>query len=81
MRPIAAEMATAGKLVENLALAGQTEQIGAAFYAVLACAGIGMVIQTWQVRKPIAPALAFRFFRQHVWFGLAILCGILAGYW
>lgn len=63
-----------------LALAGWGEQIGPTFYAVLVCVGIGMSIQTWQVRKPIEPTLAFRYFHQHVWFGLAILGGILAGF-
>lgn len=74
-------LAFEGLMLGLLALAGWTERIGPPFYAVIACAGIGMAIQTWRVRKPIAPALAFRFFRQHVWFGSAILAGILAGYW
>lgn len=70
-----------GLMLGFLGLAGWAEQIGPAFYVILAGVAIGMVIQTWQVREPIPPALAFRFFRQHVWFGLAILGGILAGYW
>ena len=73
-------LAFEGLMLGLLALAGWTEDIGRTFYAVLAYAGIGMAIQAWQVRKPIAPALAFRFFHQHVWIGLAILGGILAGY-
>lgn len=73
-------LAFEGLMLGLLALAGWTERIGPLFYAVLIAVGIGMLAQGWKVRKPIAPALAFRFFRQHVWFGLAILVGILAGF-
>lgn len=73
--------ASFGVMVLCLGWAGWLSEIGLVYYGVLA-AVCGFVSQ--QIRKlrgPVAPALAFSMFRQHVWIGWAILAAFWAGFW
>ena len=54
--------------------------IGGMAYGVLAAVGILLAKQVNELREPVAPARAFELFHQHVWFGVAILGGMLLGF-
>ena len=49
------------------------------YYLILLGVGLFLGAQVGQLQKPITPPHAFAMFRAHVWVGLAILVGLLAG--
>lgn len=63
-----------------LSAAGWMAQIGWAFYGTLLGVGIFFAVQTIKLRGSIAPTEAFGMFRAHVWAGVAILTGCIAGF-
>jgi 4-hydroxybenzoate polyprenyltransferase len=63
-----------------LSAAGWTAQIGWAYYVTLLGMGLFFSVQIGQLRRPVDPSQAFGMFRAHVWVGVAILAGLLAGF-
>ncbi|HKY73434.1 MAG TPA: 4-hydroxybenzoate octaprenyltransferase [Nitrospira sp.] len=55
--------------------------IGGTAYAVLTVVGIFFAKQVNELREPVVPARAFELFHQHVWAGMAILFGLVLGFW
>ena len=49
------------------------------YYFTLLGVGLFFVAQVGRLQKPITPPHAFAMFRAHVWVGVAILVGLLAG--
>lgn len=63
-----------------LGTAGWMAQIGWAYYGTLLGVGIFFAFQTITLRGSIAPPEAFGMFHAHVWVGVAILAGFVAGF-
>ncbi|HSA62339.1 MAG TPA: 4-hydroxybenzoate octaprenyltransferase [Nitrospiraceae bacterium] len=63
-----------------LTAAGWTAQIGWAYYGTLLGVGLFFLYQTGQLRRPVEPSQAFGMFKAHVWVGVAVLTGLLAGF-
>lgn len=68
-----------GIMLAFLTAAGWLAQLGWPYYAALLGVAIFFLLQISQLRRPITPSQAFDMFRQHVWVGIAILSGLLAG--
>jgi 4-hydroxybenzoate polyprenyltransferase len=64
-----------------LGIAGGLAEIRLPFYGVLATVGLLCAKQILEIRQPVPPSRAFRLFHQHVWFGAAILLGLVTGFW
>ena len=62
-----------------LGTAGWLVGIGWAYYTTLLGLALFFSMQVWQLRGSIAPPQAFAMFRAHVWVGVAVLIGLLAG--
>jgi 4-hydroxybenzoate polyprenyltransferase len=62
-----------------LGTAGWLVGIGWAYYSTLLGLALFFSMQVWQLREFIAPPRAFAMFRAHVWVGVAVLIGLLAG--
>jgi 4-hydroxybenzoate polyprenyltransferase len=62
-----------------LGTAGWLAQIGWAYYATLLGLALFFSVQVRQLRGSITPSQAFAMFRAHVWVGVAVLVGLLAG--
>jgi 4-hydroxybenzoate polyprenyltransferase len=60
--------------------AGWLSEIGTMLYWVLAAVSVLCVRQIIELRRPIVPSRAFRLFHRHVWFGSAILAGLIGGF-
>ncbi|WP_447980743.1 4-hydroxybenzoate octaprenyltransferase [Candidatus Nitrospira bockiana] len=76
-------VAVAGCLIAMLMLLGiegWRAGLNGAFYGLLAGIGGFLSQQVMRLRKPLAPADAFRLFKQHVWVGWAILAAIWIGF-
>lgn len=63
-----------------LGTAGWMAEIGWPYYAALTGVGLFFISQIRQLRSPIAPSQAFTMFRAHVWAGVTILIGLVAGF-
>jgi 4-hydroxybenzoate polyprenyltransferase len=63
-----------------LSAAGWMTQVGGAYYGTLLGVGLFFLAQVGQLRRPVDPAQAFGMFRAHVWVGVAVLAGLLAGF-
>lgn len=63
-----------------LGVVGWMTGLNAGFYGSLAALAGFLTQQVFTLRKPIAPAQAFRLFQQHVWIGWLILFGIWLGF-
>jgi 4-hydroxybenzoate polyprenyltransferase len=63
-----------------LATAGWMTEIGPAYYAVLTAVAVFFGAHVRKLRRPISPSQAFAMFRAHVWAGVAVLAGLLAGF-
>jgi 4-hydroxybenzoate polyprenyltransferase len=63
-----------------LSAAGWLAQIGWPYYATLLGLALFFSVQIRQLRGPVEPAQALGMFRAHVWGGLAVLAGLLAGF-
>ena len=62
-----------------LSAAGWLAEIGWPYYATLLGLTLFFSAQIGQLRKPISPSQAFGMFRAHVWVGMAVLAGLVAG--
>ncbi len=69
-----------GATLGLLALAGRMTGAGRVYYLFLLGVALFFAVQVVQLRAPIAPPRAFAMFRAHVWCGLAVLFGLLAGF-
>jgi len=63
-----------------LGAAGWLAQIGWPYYATLLGLALFFSVQIGQLRRPVDPPQAFGMFRAHVWVGVAVLAGLLAGF-
>ncbi len=61
--------------------AGRQMEIGWPFYAMLSAVAVLFARQSLRLRRPVDATQAFTMFRSHVWYGCAILLGVIAGYW
>ena len=62
-----------------LAITGWLNQLQWPFYCTLLGVGLFFMQQVRQLKHPVSPAHAFAMFRHHIWAGVAILLGLLAG--
>lgn len=62
-----------------LGVAGWLAHISWPYYATLSGLALFFIFQIGQLRQPINPSQAFRMFKAHVWVGVAVLAGLLAG--
>ena len=60
--------------------AGRLSGIGPMLYWVLAAVAVLCIRQVGELRRSVAPTRAFQLFHQHVWFGSAILAGLIGGF-
>ncbi len=70
---------TASLMLFFLSIAGEINQLGAAYFIGLALAAILMGYQIVLLRSDVSSELAFKLFKQHSWIGLIILAGIFLG--
>jgi len=68
-----------GIMLTFLTAAGWLTQLGWPYYLTLVGVGLFFVDQVRRLVGPITPPRAFAMFRAHVWVGVAILFGLLAG--
>jgi 4-hydroxybenzoate polyprenyltransferase len=68
-----------GIMLAFLIAAGWFAKLGWPYYATLFGVAVFFLLQISQLRRPTTPAHAFDMFRTHVWVGVAILAGLLAG--
>jgi 4-hydroxybenzoate polyprenyltransferase len=62
-----------------LTAAGWLAQLGWPYYAVLFGVVLFFLLQIRELQRPVTPPQAFAMFRAHVWVGVSILAGLLAG--
>jgi len=63
-----------------LIAAGWLTHINWPYYATLSGLALFFVFQIGQLRRPVNPSQAFGMFKAHVWVGIAVLAGLLAGF-
>jgi 4-hydroxybenzoate polyprenyltransferase len=63
-----------------LTAAGWLAHIGWPYYVTLSGLALFFSVQIGQLRRPVDPSQAFGMFRAHVWVGVAVLAGLLAGF-
>jgi len=68
-----------GIMLLFLIAAGWLTHIGWPYYVTLLGLGLFFLAQIGQLQKPVEPSHAFEMFRAHVWVGITILAGLLAG--
>ena len=68
-----------GIMLAFLTAAGWLAQLRWPYYAALVGVAVFFLFQINRLRRPITPTHAFDMFRKHVWVGVAILAGLLAG--
>ncbi|NGZ11093.1 MAG: 4-hydroxybenzoate octaprenyltransferase [Nitrospira sp. LK70] len=68
-----------GIMLTFLTAAGWFAQLGWPYYAALLGVAVFFLFQVGQLRRPVTQTQAFDMFRKHVWVGVAILAGLLAG--
>lgn len=68
-----------GIMLVCLIAVGRSAQLGWPYYATLLGVAVFFMLQIKRLRKPMTPTHAFAMFRQHVWVGMAIVAGLLAG--
>jgi 4-hydroxybenzoate polyprenyltransferase len=66
-------------MIGILAVVGAALGLGAPFYVALVGVTLWCVFQAKRVRQGVSRSEAFALFKQHVWIGALILCGIWAG--
>lgn len=69
-----------GAMLLLLGAAGWLAQISWPYYVALSGLAVFFAFQIGQLRRPIDPSQAFEMFRAHVWVGVAVLAGLLAGF-
>lgn len=62
-----------------LAIAGWVNQLQWPYYFMLVAVGGFFIMQVRRLQQPVSPAEAFAMFRNHMWAGIAIFFGLLAG--
>ena len=65
-------------MVGILAVVGAALNLGAPFYIALFAATLWFVYQANRIRQGVSRSEAFTLFKQHVWIGALILCGMWA---
>lgn len=70
---------TLASMLVLLAIAGWLSHLQWPFYCTLLGVGIFFFNQVRQLQQPVPPLRAFAMFRDHIWAGVAILLGLLAG--
>ena len=70
---------TAAFMLFFLSLAGEINQMGAAYFVGLALAATIMGYQVVLLRSEVSAELAFKLFKQHCLIGLIVLAGIFLG--
>ncbi len=68
-----------GAMLALLVLAGWLTQMRWPLYATLLGVGLFFGSQVERLQHPVTPLQAFAMFRAHIWAGIAILIGLLAG--
>ena len=63
-----------------LGASGLRTDIGGMYYLALCGVGLFFASQVRSLRGAISPSHAFRMFQAHVWAGLVILAGLIAGF-
>ncbi len=71
---------TLGVMLLLLTAAGIQTGIGRPYFLVLSAVGVFFAMQTGRLRGAVTPSQAFRMFQAHVWVGLAIFAGMIAGF-
>ncbi len=70
---------TAALMLFFLSLAGEINQLGAAYFVGLALAATIIGYQVILLRSDVSTEMAFKLFKQHCWIGLIVLAGISLG--
>ncbi|MBS0155713.1 MAG: 4-hydroxybenzoate octaprenyltransferase [Nitrospira sp.] len=68
-----------GTMLAFLTITGWLNQLQWPFYCTLSGVGFFFIKQVRDLQQPVSPARAFAMFRHHIWAGVAILLGLLAG--
>lgn len=68
-----------GIMLLFLIAAGWLTHIGWPYYVTLLGLGLFFLVQIGRLQKPVEPSHAFEMFRAHVWVGITILAGLIAG--
>lgn len=68
-----------GLMLAFLVAGGWVAELRWPYYAALSGVAVFFLFQIGRLRRPMTPTLAFDMFQQHVWVGVAILAGLLAG--
>jgi 4-hydroxybenzoate polyprenyltransferase len=63
-----------------LGTVGWMVEVGWAYYGALLGVGFFFAVQIGQLRRPVDPPQALGMFRAHVWVGVAVLGGLVAGF-
>lgn len=71
---------TLGLMLVLLGTAGVQAGIGWPYFMMLGAVSVFFAIQTGTLRGAVTPSQAFTMFQAHVWVGLAIFAGIIAGF-
>ncbi|MCC6139410.1 MAG: 4-hydroxybenzoate octaprenyltransferase [Nitrospira sp.] len=69
-----------GAMLILLLAAGLQTGIGWPYFLMLGAVSVFFAAQAGTLRGAVTPAQAFRMFQAHVWVGLAILVGLIAGF-
>jgi len=69
-----------GVMLILLMAAGLQTGIGWPYFLMLGAVSVFFAAQTRTLRGAVSPAQAFRMFQAHVWVGLAIFIGLIAGF-
>ena len=69
-----------GTMVALLGAAGLQTGIGWPYFLMLGAVSVFFAMQTRTLRGVVTPSQAFQMFQAHVWVGLAIFVGLIAGF-
>ncbi|MEQ1628568.1 MAG: UbiA family prenyltransferase, partial [Nitrospira sp.] len=69
-----------GVMLMLLIAAGLQTGIGWPYFLMLGAVSVFFAMQTGALRGVLTPSQAFRMFQAHVWAGLAIFVGLIAGF-
>jgi len=69
-----------GVMLILLGTAGWLADVRWPYYAALLGVGVFFAVQVNRLRAPVEPPAALKMFRAHVWSGIAILLGLIAGF-
>ncbi|KAF4515834.1 hypothetical protein B566_EDAN000069 [Ephemera danica] len=70
-----------GVMLALLIAAGLQAGIGWPYFLMLGAVSVLFAMQTRTLRGGVTPSQAFRMFQAHMWAGLAIFAGMIAGFW